>query len=274
MNAISPTLIRRPEAFDAVAEEYDLRFTHSRIGSAQRQQVWREMDRVFHPGERILEINCGTGVDALHFCERGIRVVACDASPAMIAVAQRRLDASPYRDRADLRVLANEKIGQLDDEGPFDGLLSNFSGLNCVADLRGLARDLAQLVRPGGRAVLCLFGRHCLWEIFWYLLHGNARKAFRRLSGYGVTAKLADGSVLFVRYPSVRSVERDFGPYFRLISWKGAGIAVPPSYLEPLAVICGRLFRFASGIDPLFGRVPGVRALADHVVLVFERITV
>jgi hypothetical protein len=79
---------------------------------------------------------------------------------------------------------------------------------------------------------------------------------------------------VLVRYPSVGLLHRDFSPHFRLVSWKGAGIAVPPSYLEPLALRFARLFRFAPKIDRFLGRCPGFRALADHVVLVFERVEV
>jgi len=260
------------EPFDAVADEYDARFTNSLIGRAQRESVWREMDRLFHPGQRILEINCGTGVDALHLSARGIHVVACDASGGMVNVALRRLDALCNRGHVDFRVLAIEQIRQLEKEGLYDAVLSNFAGLNCVADLRRVARDLARLVRPGGRAVLCVFGRLCLWEMVWYLLRGNLQKALRRLSGGGVLARLAPGQSVLVRYPSIGSLRRDFGPHFRLVSWKGVGIVVPPSYLEPWAKRFARLFEFAARIDPFLGRSPGFRALADHAVLVFERV--
>ncbi|HET7841684.1 MAG TPA: methyltransferase domain-containing protein, partial [Terriglobia bacterium] len=80
-----------PAAFDALAESYDDAFTNTLIGRAQRACVWGEIDRHFKPAQTILEINCGTGVDALHLAERGVRVVACDASPGMIAAARRRL---------------------------------------------------------------------------------------------------------------------------------------------------------------------------------------
>jgi SAM-dependent methyltransferase len=263
--------ILRNAPFDAVADEYDTRFTNSFIGRAQRKPVWLEMDRLFRPGQRILDINCGTGVDALHLAGRGIRVVACDASSEMVAVARRRLEASPHRDHVDLRILAIEHIRGLEKEGPYDGVLSNFAGLNCVADLRCAARDLARLVKPGGRAILCLFGRFCLAEMIWYGVQGDGKKAFRRLRGKGVVANLAPGHSVFVRYPSVNSLRRDFAPHFRLVSWKGTGIAVPPSYLESWAARFPRLFEFAAKIDPLFGRCPGIRTLADHAVVVFER---
>ncbi|MGA2984360.1 MAG: methyltransferase domain-containing protein [Terriglobia bacterium] len=262
----------RTAPFDAVADEYDARFTNSLIGRAQRASVWLEMDRLFRPGQRILDINCGTGVDARHLCSRGIRVVACDASPEMISVARRRLDTSTFQARVDLRILAIEQIGELESEGLHDGVLSNFAGLNCVADLPCVAHDLARLVRPGGRAILCLFGRICLWEMLWYTLQGKFKKAFRRLRGGGVLADIASGHTVLVRYPSVATLRRDFAAHFRLVSWKGTGIAVPPSYLEPWAQRFARLFRLAARIDPFLGRCPGIRALADHVVVVLERV--
>jgi ubiquinone/menaquinone biosynthesis C-methylase UbiE len=82
-----------PPPFDTVAETYDEVFSASAIGRAQRDAVWSEMDRVFAGGQRILEINCGTGIDAIHMARRGIHVEACDSSSRMIASAQRRADA-------------------------------------------------------------------------------------------------------------------------------------------------------------------------------------
>jgi len=258
--------------FDAVAEEYDARFTNSLIGRAQRESVWLEMDRLFRPGQRVLEINCGTGVDALHLSARGIQVMACDASTEMIAVARRRSDGSTLRNNVDFRTLAIEQISELEKKELYDGVLSNFAGLNCVADLRSVARDLARLVRPGGKAILCLFGRVCLWEMLWYTLHGDIKKAFRRLRAEGVTVNLTPGHSILVRYLSVGSLRRDFAEQFRLVSWKGAGIAVPPSYLEPWAERFPWLFKFAAKIDSLIAQCPGFRALADHVVVVLERV--
>src|SRR5579863_2457607 len=76
--------------FDAIAERYDETFTDSKIGQAQRASVWKELAKTFHPGDRVLELGCGTGVDVWFLAQRGVTVVACDASPQMIAIAQRR----------------------------------------------------------------------------------------------------------------------------------------------------------------------------------------
>ncbi len=79
-----------PAPFDALAERYDDTFTMSKIGQAQRASVWKELERAFHLGDRVLEVGCGTGVDACFLAQRGVTVFACDASSQMIAVAQRR----------------------------------------------------------------------------------------------------------------------------------------------------------------------------------------
>src|SRR5437879_10338773 len=107
------------QPFDAVADAYDDTFSNSSIGRAQRRMVWMETDRTFHPGQRVLEINCGTGIDALHLAARGIEVVACDSSPRMIAVARRRVEASAICAAIDFHCIRTEPITLLEGEGPY-----------------------------------------------------------------------------------------------------------------------------------------------------------
>ena len=52
-------------AFDSLAAKYDDLFTRSMIGRAQRGVVWDALIDTFEPGAHILEVNCGTGEDAL-----------------------------------------------------------------------------------------------------------------------------------------------------------------------------------------------------------------
>src|SRR5215471_7777742 len=203
--------------FDAIAPLYDDVFSNSQIGRVQRRAVWSEMDRAIRPGQRILEINCGTGIDAAHLAFRGIEVVACDSSPRMIALAERRAGSFQISLPIRFHCISTEAIAEIAGEGPFDGVLSNFSGLNCIADLSAVFTALAQLVKPGGRAVLCLFGKFCLWELVWYLFQGDSRKAFRRFNLNGVTSAISPGSAVTVYYHSVGTLRRSFAPSFRLV---------------------------------------------------------
>jgi ubiquinone/menaquinone biosynthesis C-methylase UbiE len=258
--------------FDHVADTYDTVFTNSLIGRAQRDSVWRELDRCFHPGQRILEINCGTGVDAVHLANRGVKVLACDVAPRMIQVARQRRGAAPNGARVDFRVLPTEQIAGLAGQGPFDGAFSNFGGLNCVGDLSAVAHDLARLLAPGATALLCMAGHTVAWEIIWYLGQAKPRKALRRFQRGGALGRLGEGVTVQVHYPSARAMARLFAPEFRLLRIKGVGVAVPPSYLEPLAQRFPRTLRMLEVIDRLLSRVPGIRALADHVLLEFQRV--
>ena len=256
--------------FDAIAERYDETFTTSKIGRAQRASVWKELERVFRPRDRVLEIGCGTGVDACFLAEHGVTVVACDNSPQMITVATRRVKENGKDSSVFPLLLAAEDIASLRNGDSFDGAFSNFGALNCVQDLQRFAKDLAIPLKPGATALLCWMGPCCLWEIVWYFAQGKPGKALRRFRRAGVTARLAEGATVRVHYPSVRLLARTFAPQFRLVSFKGIGVSVPPSYLETWANRFPRLFDLSMRADSLLGRCPGVRAFADHILLEFR----
>jgi len=258
-------------AFDAIADRYDETFTTSTIGRAQRASVWRELGKAFRSGDRVLEIGCGTGVDACFLAERGMKVLACDSSPQMIAVATRRVKKTGKQESVHPCLLAAEDIAGLRHSDFFDGAFSNFGALNCVQDLRQLAKDLSILLRPGATALLCWMGRCCLWEITWNLARGKPGKALRRFHREGVTARLAEGASVRVFYPSVRLLAQTFAPEFQLKSVKGIGVFVPPSYLETWANRFPGLFGLSVRADSLMGRCPGIRTLADHILLEFRR---
>jgi len=258
--------------FDSIAEQYDVTFTSSTIGKIQRDPVWDELKKSFHPGDRVLDIGCGTGVDARFLAERGIDVIACDSSSRMLSVAQRRIAGVPQpMGSVQLRLLSAEDISNLRDDGPFDGAFSDFGVVNCVANMAKLASDLARLLKPGANLLLCLMGPACLWETVWYLSHGEFAKAFRRFHRAGVEGRLGGSAVVKVHYPSVRFIRRVFDPEFCLQTIRGIGVAVPPSYLEAWANRFPGVVRLQAGADLVLGRCPGIRMLADHVLLRFER---
>jgi 2-polyprenyl-3-methyl-5-hydroxy-6-metoxy-1,4-benzoquinol methylase len=256
-------------AFDRMAGSYDGVFTESAVGRAQRNVVWDVLRRTFRTGDRVLELNCGTGEDALFLAGRGISVLACDASVAMIEVARRRAASSGTMASAQFRVLRNEDLQLLGETPRFDGVLSNFSGLNCVADLQQVGGNLAKLLRPGGAALLCLSTRICLWEIAWHGARANFRKAFRRVGGKSV-ARL-DGVSLPVWYPRIGQVRRAFSPWFRLRSIRAVGLFVPPSYVERWASAHRRILKVLQTMDRRCATWPVLRAVGDHVLLKFER---
>jgi ubiquinone/menaquinone biosynthesis C-methylase UbiE len=257
------------EYWDAAAETYERDFAGTLIGQTRREAVWRELDRVFGPGQRVLELNCGTGIDAVHLAERGVRVLACDIAPRMIDLACQRVNRAKIGGSIEFRALATEDIGELGAEGPFDGALSNFSGLNCVEDVSAVARNLWRLLKPGAPVLLCIVGRFVPWEIVWFLAHGEPRKAVRRFHRRPV--RHLETGALMIRYRSVKEMAHLLVPEFRLRKWKGIGICVPPSYLEHWACRFPKLTKVLAKADRWFDGVPVLRGMADCALLEFER---
>ena len=255
--------------WDEAAETYEHDFVNTLIGQTRREAVWRDLDHLFFPGDRVLELNCGTGVDAVRLASRGVEVVACDIAPRMIELARQHAAGAQLGRSIQWRVLPTEEIGTLLEEGPFDGALSNFSGLNCVADIGSVKRDLARLLKPGARMLASMMGRSVAWEFVWFLAHGEARKATRRFGRAPVCHLDAGG--LQIQCPRVKEIVRQFAPEFALRCWKGIGILVPPSYMEHWAQRFPRMALALAGADRWLARVPGVRAMADCVLLQFER---
>lgn len=260
-----------PAPFDAVADRYDETFTESIIGRAQRGAIWKELVGAFQSGQRVLEIGCGTGVDACFLAERGISVIACDSSSRMVEITKQRVLENNYEHWIEPRLLPAEGISQLRSQAPFDGAFSNFGALNCVEDLSALAIDLVNLLKPGATALFCFINRVCAWEIVWYSARGNLNKALRRIGRGGVIAQISNGPPVHVHYPSVRSLARAFEPDFQLQSVEGIGVLVPPSYLEPWASRHLAAISFAEQTDLVLSRVPGVRLFADHILVKFKR---
>jgi SAM-dependent methyltransferase len=281
--AMRPQIPAVVSPFDAMAAGYDAGFTDTHIGMAMRRAVWQRMDARFEPGQRVLELNCGTGADALHLAQRGVQVVATDIAPAMVEATRRKVEEAGMQDRVTVRQLALEDLaGRAANseaarsplepssfcvDGEFDGALSNFGGLNCVDDWRGVGAGLAGHLRPGACALLCVMGPYCPWEWAWYLLHGKPGKAFRRLR--------ADGTQwrgLTIRYPSISRLRRDFAPHFHLLRVSAVGAFIPPSYVESWIARRPRLLARLSALERRCETLPGLPTLADHYLLELERL--
>jgi SAM-dependent methyltransferase len=253
-------------AFESMADAYDRRFTRTTIGTMMRSAVWARCAVRFAPGSRVLEMNCGTGEDALWLAQRGVDVLATDVSPAMLRVAQDKVAASSGKVRVRFQELAWEELETLD-EGLFDGMLSNFGGLNCVDDLRGAACALAKKLRSGAAAILCIMGPVVPWEWIWFLAHGDPARAFRRLRRAGV-----QWSGITIHYPSIGETQRAFFPEFRVLRVSAVGALMPPPYTEERTGANPRVIVSLGRLERRFETRWPLPMLADHYVLELERV--
>jgi SAM-dependent methyltransferase len=241
--------------FDKIAEQYDVLWTSTPVGRLQREAVWRWVDPFFFAGDRIIDLGCGTGADALHFQNRGVSVYGIDASIEMVCCARAK--------GVEAQQLAIEDLDTLNDR--YDGAISNFGVLNCIERLDKLGAILARRVRLGGILAICVMGPLCLWETCHFLKQGDHRSACRRW-----TVESSPSSIgARVRYPSIRSIKTALKGNFKLLSWYGIGLLVPPSYVKGLSE---PVLEHLAAVDRHTAHWPLLRMLCDHRLLLFERL--
>jgi SAM-dependent methyltransferase len=269
---VTPPLRPAALAFDAVAPTFDSRFGTWHSVAAQRRAVRTALLRVFPAGGHILELGGGTGEDATFLAERGFDMLLTDPSPAMVALAKAKL--APLGARAE--IAAGEEMedfaanhlsaGRL----LFDGAFSNFAPLNCITDLRPVARGLARLLKPDAPAMLVLFGTFCPGEMVVEVLRGRSHLALRRCKPGEAPARLSKCE-FSIAYHRCAAMRRAFAPWFVLEKRLGIGVTVPPSAAEPWISQQPHLLAAMEVLDRSLARP--LAMLGDHVLYQFRRTT-
>lgn len=215
--------------FDSTAQKYDFEFTHSPIGKLQRDLVWNYLEKQFSfEGLKILELNCGTGEDALFFSKNGAEILATDKSSEMVRIAAHKTSRFANCEIQQLDLLELEKLK----EKRFDLVFSNFGGFNCVSkeDLKKLFVTIQSLLLTNGRFVGVIMPKLCLWEMSYLILKGD-RSFLRRNTNQPVEVNLGTNSVS-TWYYSPSEVKAITSQQFEMIAKKPIGFFIPPSYLN------------------------------------------
>ncbi len=255
-----------PAAFDAMAEAYDLEFTASALGRVLRAMVWERFAACFAPGASLLELGCGTGEDAIHLAKAGHRILATDVSPRMVECARRKAEAAGVAERIRFRVVPMESLSAVLGTEVFDGVYSNFGAVNCAADLAALGGALAPRLAPNAPLVWVIMGRFVPWEMGWYLLRGDPRRAFRRFRRAG-----SEWRGLTIHYPSPGNCARLLAPHFVIDVARPLGAVLPPSFAAGWLERAPRMHAWLSRLErALFERARGA-GLSDHYLLEARR---
>jgi demethylmenaquinone methyltransferase/2-methoxy-6-polyprenyl-1,4-benzoquinol methylase len=165
----SPRKRHAVELFHGLPDQYD------RVGAVMsfgQDPRWRRalvQAIAPAPGMRILDVATGTGMVAFALAERGATVVGLDQSEAMLSRAQERLLRTSEL-AARLSFISGEAESLPFADGEFDALSFTYL-LRYVDDPRATLRELARVVKPGGRMGMVEFGvpgrprLRALWRI-------------------------------------------------------------------------------------------------------------
>ncbi len=232
-----------------------------------RQRVYSHTLRYLRPGDRVLELNAGTGLDAVFFARRGFSVHATDLSPGMVAAIADKTRRYATGGRLTYQQCSFTQLGEVS-QGPFQYLYSNFGGLNCISDLTAVTRQIPEVLVPGGRLTWVIMPPFCPWEVVSMLL-SEPRKAFRRFRPSGTRAHVA-GATFEVHYFIPGQVLRALGPDFRLLRLEGLSIFTPPADHKTFAIRHPRLYAALAWLDDRSSLLPPFRTWGDFFILTAE----
>jgi demethylmenaquinone methyltransferase / 2-methoxy-6-polyprenyl-1,4-benzoquinol methylase len=127
--------------FDRIAPVYDFMNRAMTLGLDRR---WRRLaaQSVVRPGDHVLDSCCGTGDLSIAAQDAGGRVTGVDFSEPMLERARRKAP--------DLEWVRADALALPFDEETFDVATVGF-GIRNIADLEAGLRELARVLKPGGR---------------------------------------------------------------------------------------------------------------------------
>jgi SAM-dependent methyltransferase len=257
-------------AFDNVAADYDGDRGNNAAIQDMRTEMWRWLDAVFAPSSRLLDLGCGTGLDAARMARLGHRVTATDWSPEMVRRTHDRAQHDGLIDRVlPINVGAHE-LDRVGEAGSYDGAYSNLGALNCVPELGDVSRECARLLKPGGKLVFTVIGRICPWEAAHYLRRRRwARVKIRYAEGL-VPVNLNKHTV-WTRYYSPGEFYRPFKRHFELTHYRGLCVFVPPPYLIEIRQRHWEWYQRLWRIDRRIAGWPLLRGIGDHFLIVMRK---
>src|SRR5579871_1255964 len=218
-------------AFSKQALIFDVIYSEDKIIQYKRDRVRNQVLKLLPANSSILELNCGTGEDAVFFTKLGHYVHATDISEGMQQALKEKIKKNNLEDSVSHELCSYTDLENLNQKGPYDMIFSNFAGLNCSYELEKVLSSFDSLLKPGGVAVLVLLPKFCLWETL-LIAKGKLKTATRRwFSNKGRKAHI-EGEFFKCWYYNPSYVKKRIKDNYEVLDIEGLCTIVPPSYIK------------------------------------------
>ena len=259
--------------WDTLADTYDEKFNYPYINQYMRKISQGCLIKCFNNSSHLLEIGCGTGDEAIFFAKKNKKVTAIDISPKMIEIAKSKAIKEKVEKNIDFYALPVEKLNNILSI-KYDGIYSSFGTLNLVYNLTDLAKTLKNILSPSSYFIASVMNKHCLFEIFYFLIQGKFRQAFRRISKDFVPVKLIPKlSPLNCYYYTPTYFYSHFKKYFSLIKFFALPLLVQVPYIDTIPSFIRKLLYKMLFLDEKLSKIFPFNRLGDHFIIVMKKRT-
>ncbi|MFN4854194.1 MAG: class I SAM-dependent methyltransferase [Bacteroidota bacterium] len=260
--------------FGKMSGGYDRDFSEGFSGTEQRKSIHRYLAQWVilkkkstpHPG--ILELNGGTGTDALFFHSLGCHVLYSDGSPEMVSVAEQKFRVSNAFIHSSVMNLNNLPV--LDEK--FDLVFSNFSGLNCISpdQLSHFFKWVKQQLNPDGECIAVVFGTNPLLERLFFALTCNIKGFYRRRKAY-LESRLSAEDKFPVYYYSPSDLKCICQLDFTIKHIQPIGFFIPPGFLSPHIEKHKKLGKWLVKGEQWVSKFSFLANASDHYLIHFQK---
>jgi ubiquinone/menaquinone biosynthesis C-methylase UbiE len=257
-------------AFSRQSVIFDERYSNNTIIQYKRKRVRDHVLQYLNPNSCILELNSGTGEDAIWFAGKGHTVHATDIAAGMQQQLKQKAAAKKLEEKITTELISFTDLNNLQQRKQYDYIFSNFAGLNCTGKLDAVLKSFDAVLKPGGMVTMVLLPKFCLWE-FALLFKGRFKTALRRwFSSKGVKAHL-EGEYFTCWYYNPHFIIKNLAPNFIVKKIEGLCTIVPPSYIENFAEKHPQVYSFLkSKEDRLKSKWPW-KYIGDYYIISLKK---
>jgi ubiquinone/menaquinone biosynthesis C-methylase UbiE len=230
-------------AFSLQAPVFDTLYVANPIIQYKRDRVRAHVDKYLRPGSHILELNAGTGEDAVYFAKKGYKIHATDISASMQKELQHKVKAAGFEQIISTEICSFNSLQALENKGPYDLIFSNFAGLNCTGALDTVLNSFDALLKEHGMITLVIMPPFSTWELV-LVFKGQFKTAFRRFGSKKGRQAHIEGQYFTCWYYKPSYIIKTLKKNYEVLETEGLCTIVPPSYLEHFADKRPALFSF------------------------------
>lgn len=252
--------------FSSIYEEYETLSKKNDCDIYRRNLIRKHVESFLNPQDTILEINAGSGIDAVYFAKKGHPVLATDIADNSEVYINIKIKTEGLKN-LEFQKLSFTNLKHIENR-KFNHIFSNYGGLNCASKLEEIFSQFNHLLLPKGYVSLVIMPKYYPWEMATFL-KGN-KNAFRRWKKDGVLADVTD-HLIPIYYYSPKQIEKAMGKDFTAVSTKNIGTFYPSLHynsFQKYPKTMRFLMRFDSWINSKWITPKGV---GDYFIITFQK---